>query len=176
MDIVKFWDIIEQSKKNTNEDIYLQLDNLREELQHLNKDEIVKAQEIFLDLMDQAYKWDLWAAAYTIQGGCSDDGFIDFRAWLIGRGKEIYYAALENSDSLSLMSQEALKESEAGEEYNYLFAEAYEELTDEEMPEIARTFKTNPDGKEWDEENINEFRRINPNLFEKFKEEWEIDD
>ena len=74
------------------------------------------------------------------------------------------------------MSQETLKDSEAGEEYNYLFAEAYEELTDEEMPEIVRSHKANPDGKEWDEENINEFRRINPNLFEKFKEEWEIDD
>lgn len=176
MDISKFWEIIEQSKKNTNEDIYLQLDNLREALQHLNKSEIIKAQEIFLDLMDKAYKWDLWAAAYTIQGGCSDDGFIDFRAWLIGRGKEVYYAALESSDSLSQMSQETLKDSEAGEEYNYLFAEAYEELTDEEMPEIVRTPKTNPDGKEWDEENINEFKQINPNLFEKFKEDWEIDE
>jgi hypothetical protein len=97
MDINTFWEIIEQSKQNTNGDIYLQLDNLREALRNLSKNDLIKAQEIFSDLMDKACKWDLWAAAYTIQGGCSDDGFIDFRAWLIGRGKDIYNAALENS-------------------------------------------------------------------------------
>ena len=32
------------------------------------------------------YRWDMWAAAYLIGGGCSDDGFIDFRAGLIAQG------------------------------------------------------------------------------------------
>lgn len=31
----------------------------------------------------EAYRRDLWAAAYHANGGCSDDGFIDFRIWLI---------------------------------------------------------------------------------------------
>lgn len=34
------------------------------------------------------YRRDLWAAAYIIGGGCSDDSFIDFRAGLIAQGHE----------------------------------------------------------------------------------------
>jgi len=176
MDINTFWEIIEQSKQNTNGDIYLQLDNLREALRNLSKNDLIKAQEIFSDLMDKACKWDLWAAAYTIQGGCSDDGFIDFRAWLIGRGKDIYNAALENSDSLSQLPKEALIDSEAGEEFNYLFIEAYEELTDEEMPELSGEPKLQPDGHQWDEDNLNELKELNPQLFSLFKDDWENDD
>lgn len=33
--------------------------------------------------------------------GCSDDGFIDFRAWLIAQGKEVYLNALRDPDTLA---------------------------------------------------------------------------
>lgn len=33
-------------------------------------------------------------------GGCSDDCFMNFRTWLVTRGKSVYTAALENPDSL----------------------------------------------------------------------------
>ena len=33
--------------------------------------------------------------------GCSDDGFIDFRAWLIAQGKEVYMDALREPDTLA---------------------------------------------------------------------------
>ena len=32
---------------------------------------------------------------------CSDDGFIDFRAWLIAQGKEVYLSALKDPDTLA---------------------------------------------------------------------------
>lgn len=32
---------------------------------------------------------------------CSDDSFIDFRAWLVGQGKAVYMAALKDPDSLA---------------------------------------------------------------------------
>lgn len=44
---------------------------------------------------------DLWAAADLIQGGCGDDAFTDFRAWLVGRGQAVYDAALLDPDSLA---------------------------------------------------------------------------
>ena len=51
---------------------------------------------------DLADKYGLWTAAIFIKEyGCSDDGFMDFRAWLIAQGKDIYMAALENPDSLT---------------------------------------------------------------------------
>ena len=47
------------------------------------------------------YRYDLWAAACLIGGGCSDDGFIDFRAWLIAQGHDWYQKAAASSDSLA---------------------------------------------------------------------------
>jgi hypothetical protein len=47
------------------------------------------------------YRYDLWAAAYLIGGGCSDDGFIDFRAGLIAQGCDWYQKAAASPDSLA---------------------------------------------------------------------------
>ena len=48
-----------------------------------------------------AYRWDVWNAAYLIGGGCSDDGFMDFRSWLILQGRGVYHATLNDPDSLA---------------------------------------------------------------------------
>lgn len=48
-----------------------------------------------------SYKNKLWAAAYVINGGCSDDGFDYFRGWLIAEGRDTFMQALENPDSLA---------------------------------------------------------------------------
>ena len=51
---------------------------------------------------DLADKFGLWDAAGVMKEyGCSDDGFIDFRAWLIAQGREVYFAALADPDSLA---------------------------------------------------------------------------
>lgn len=36
----------------------------------------------------KTYDWDLWGAAYLINGGASDDGFDYFRGWLLSQGSE----------------------------------------------------------------------------------------
>lgn len=64
-------------------------------------DEIVNWNHIFDDLAKKAYRIDLWAAAYLIRGGASDDGFYYFRCWLIGMGKAIYENAIADPDSLA---------------------------------------------------------------------------
>ena len=51
--------------------------------------------------MADAYTWDLWGAAYLINGGCSDDGFAYFRSWLISRGRAAYEEAVRDPDSLA---------------------------------------------------------------------------
>lgn len=50
---------------------------------------------------DLAYQYGLWTAASILCDGCTDDGFLDFRAWLIYQGKDAYLAALADPDSLS---------------------------------------------------------------------------
>ena len=52
--------------------------------------------------MDLAYQYGLWTAASVIErGGCTDDGFMDFRQWLVGQGRGVYMAALKDPDSLA---------------------------------------------------------------------------
>lgn len=74
-----------------------------------------------------ANKYGLWTAASIMkENGCTDDGFIDFRAWLIAQGKETYIAALENPDSLAGVEQYGNCEFES---LSYVGDDAYEELT-----------------------------------------------
>ena len=55
--------------------------------------------QAYKNLADQYGLWD--AASIVKEYGCSDDGFIDFRAWLIAQGKEVYMNALKEPDTLA---------------------------------------------------------------------------
>ncbi|MFB7048980.1 DUF4240 domain-containing protein [Streptomyces microflavus] len=48
-----------------------------------------------------AYRWPLWNAAYLIEGGCGDDGFMDFRDGLVLLGREAFTRAVADPDSLA---------------------------------------------------------------------------
>jgi hypothetical protein len=52
-------------------------------------------------MMDRAYSYNLWGAAYVIHGGCGDDTFNDFRSSLISRGRASFERALADPDSLA---------------------------------------------------------------------------
>ncbi|GEP43412.1 DUF4240 domain-containing protein [Brevifollis gellanilyticus] len=39
-------------------------------------------------------------AAWLVNGGCSDDSFEDFVAWLISKGSQAYYSVLRDAESL----------------------------------------------------------------------------
>lgn len=58
-------------------------------------------QRRFFECLKRACTWDLWAAAYIMNGGCSDDGFEYFRAWLIAQGRTVFERALKNPESLA---------------------------------------------------------------------------
>src|SRR5215475_13181372 len=63
--------------------------------------EIVAFAQPLWDLLVASYRADLWAAAYVINGGASDDGFDYFRGWLIAEGRDVYDRALADPDSLA---------------------------------------------------------------------------
>ncbi len=58
-------------------------------------------QERFNEMGAAVSRWDVWAAAYLIAGGCSDDSFTDFRAGLIAQGRDWYQKAAASPDSLA---------------------------------------------------------------------------
>jgi hypothetical protein len=49
----------------------------------------------------QAFDERLWFAAQLIMGMCSEDVFVDFRAWLVANGRVSYEAVLDNPDYLA---------------------------------------------------------------------------
>ena len=80
------------------------------------------------------YRRDVWAAAYLIAGGCSDDSFIDFRAGLIARGRDWYHRAAASPDSLAGHPAVADASRLRGEplfyeEVNYAAPRAFERVT-----------------------------------------------
>ncbi|MEY9870674.1 hypothetical protein ABH931_000128 [Streptacidiphilus sp. MAP12-33] len=67
--------------------------------------EIIAAQRGLWALMARSYRSPLWAAAYMINGGCSDDGFDYFRGWLILQGRETYERVVADPDALAELPQ-----------------------------------------------------------------------
>jgi Protein of unknown function (DUF4240) len=96
----EFWSLIEsvrQSATTATETPKRLIDRLKE----MPVQDIVEFGRLFRDASRTAYDERLWAAAYAINGGCSDDSFHDFRDWLVTQGKEFYSHALADPDSLA---------------------------------------------------------------------------
>ena len=72
-----------------------------ERLENLTADEVLRIHQQFSLNLARSYTWELWGAAYVINGGCSDDCFEYFRAALIMRGRSTFETALVNPDSLA---------------------------------------------------------------------------
>jgi hypothetical protein len=84
MDEDKFWQLIEAAKAACGDSLLEQPDILQESLETLSPESIIEFDAIFTRLRRAAFRWDLWAAAQIVDGHCSDDGFVCFRAGLIG--------------------------------------------------------------------------------------------
>ncbi len=90
-------------------------------------EEIIEYQVFFEQLEDISYRWDLWAAAYLINGGCSDDGFDYFRGWLVAQGRTVWEAALVDPDSLAAAGAEP--DEADGESVLSIALDAYDRRT-----------------------------------------------
>ena len=122
-----FWALIQEAKTACGQDLNAMEDYLREQLVSMGPAAAKNFHDILQTYEDLADQYGLWDAVSVIKEyGCSDDGFMDFRAWLIAQGKDIYMAALENPDSLTRVEQYGDCEFEL---LNYVGDYAYQELT-----------------------------------------------
>jgi hypothetical protein len=86
-----FWELIAKSNFG---------DNLTDTLAQLTEKQLIGYSYWFSYYLNKSYDQALWAAAYVVFGGCSDDAFEYFRAWLLFQGKDILLKALAEPDSL----------------------------------------------------------------------------
>src|SRR6266700_826061 len=96
-----FWSLLEASKLIGQGDLSQQVELLQQKLEERSEREILDFDRLLDEQMSKSYTRDLWAAAYIINGGCSDDGFDYFRAWLVAQGREIFHQALNNPETLT---------------------------------------------------------------------------
>ena len=97
-----FWDLIHEAKNACGQDMDAMLAYLKDRLVSMGPTQAQNFHDIIHAYEDLADKFGLWDAAGIMKEyGCSDDGFIDFRAWLIAQGREVYFAALADPDSLA---------------------------------------------------------------------------
>lgn len=121
-----------------------------------------------------SHRVDLWGAAYLINGGISDDGFHDFRGWLMTQGREVFARAVAEPDSLADLPP-VRTASLSGEECACarMLAvpwEAYRKATAAELP-VDRDPVPVPDLNDfWDFDDADEARRRLPKLAALFVE------
>lgn len=168
MDKASFWKLIESSRRRSKGDPFEQVELLGVALEKLSPNEIADFDKIFSQLKAQSYRNDLWAAAYIIQGGCSNDGFEYFRCWLIAQGQKTYERALSDPESLADVIDSDDQEREEimdtlGNDMVGIAWRAYQAKTGKEMP--MHPAKLVLKGPKWDEAKL---ASLYPKLHAKF--------
>jgi len=131
LDDARFWTFIAAARDAAGDDVDDRVNGLEQVLLTQHPEDVAAFQDKYDELLARAYRWDLWGAAYLINGGCSDDGFRYFRDWLISEGEAVYEDALAD-----------------------LAAEVYEQMRDAPLPRGSSAEPASPAGQEWREDDL----------------------
>ena len=147
----RFWELIEASRsdwdpqaRDGNQEA--QVKRLESLLSALPAAEVLEFAREEVRNSWQAYRCDLWDVATMATGWASDDGFIDFRSWLISMGRAVYQAALEDPDWLVEVLDAPGVEYPGFEDFGYVAQRVYERQTGAEMPELDLVAPKRPAG------------------------------
>jgi uncharacterized protein DUF4240 len=137
MNEVIFWTLIEDAQKMSGGSTDNQARILFDRLIKYDPEDIYEYYKIFMDMLWRSFRADLWDAAQIIACGCSEDVFEDFRAWLIGQGKTVFEAAMNNPEILAdLISVDDREEALNGRLVSVII-DAYEQKAGQEIPLVG---------------------------------------
>lgn len=163
MTLDQFWNLVEKVHRDSGGDMDRKCELLEAELRRLPLDEVHLFHRHFDECVDRAYSWELWAAAYIIGGGCSDDSFSDFRATLISMGRETFERVLADPQSLADIDYDA--ETADYEGYQYVPTTVETELGGGRQFPRYQPSPAEPSGKSWEEDKVAE---LYPKLAKKY--------
>jgi hypothetical protein len=186
MELGTFWGIIETAQARSGP-VTLFDQALAELLATRDVHDILEFHRRFEELHAALWRRDLRAAAYLIDGGCSDDNFYYFRSGLIGQGRDWFQQASADPDSLA--GHPAVI---AGPEFypgqpltyetvGYAAVRAYESRTGDEegfydalgpLPRAPEHDGQDPAGEDFDFDDAEEMRRRLPRLFAVCRARW----
>lgn len=177
MDEIDFWYLISQAEGQAEAEsgsgsilIADQISAIRTALSKMEADDLTGFQEMVDGLMNGAYGYDLWGAAYIITGGLSPDDFEAFRARLILAGRQIFERAVDDPDSLAELDIDLTGEMEEARDLLFIALETYEEVSGDgaiyERPGHSEMIA--PYGDNFDETDTEYFKQRYPQLWEKY--------
>jgi hypothetical protein len=158
-----FWTLIEAGRE-TSADCNEQAAGVMERLRELPASDILDFQRYIDECRVEAYRWDLWAVAYIINGGCSDDGFEYFRGWLIAQGRGYYEAALQQPERAAERAEPGVENYEC-EDILFGAPQVYQEVAGTSMPGTGVSLPREPHGTSWTEEGL---PSLYPALYERY--------
>ncbi len=167
-----YWQIVQESLNNsgTQDD---QQEYLVRRLQKLNPKDIVGFRLRTDKLLYDTYNSEMWCAGYIMNGGCSDDSFEYFRNWVVSRGKDVYYKAKQNPDTLIEQVDEDAEYYDF-EDFWYVALVAFKNKTGKDLYDFIDddSFKFKEGHYPsfdftWEEENPESLKAICPNLFDR---------
>lgn len=171
LDETIYWNIIDLSLKKTKSQEE-QEQFLIKEIEKLEINQIIGFRLRTDKLLYDTYNSEMWCAGYIMNGGCSDDGFEYFRNWIISRGKDVYYEAKKNPDSLISQFNEN-DEFYDFESFWYVALTAFENKTGKDLYDFISDDFQYSESKypnfefNWEEDKPETMKVICPKLFEK---------
>lgn len=144
----EFWKIIQSTQADSHD---AQLQNLRTALSKLSEEELIAFDAAYRAQIRRAYSWDLWAGAFILLGGCSDDGFDYFRDWLIAQGEAAFEASLDDPEALIDIP---IQEDAEFEAFRYVMGAVFEERFGRALPIGSDPEPLEPEGDPWDEDEL----------------------
>lgn len=124
----RFWDLVDAAREQASEADEIAA-ALVELLVETSAEEIIGAELELNALLSESYRWDLWGAAFLVNGGASAEGFDAFRGWLLTRGRKVWEAALADPDSLADAVSEHLPSFLECEDMVCVAVDAYGQVT-----------------------------------------------
>ncbi len=145
-----FWNIVQAARDNAAHPEE-RVETLRLQLYALSQEELEGFQQNYDAVLHDANSWDLWGAAYLMNGGCSDDGFRYFCHWLISEGRERFERSLQTPDTLAEVPRRDYFELEL---FAYVAAQLYEAKFGNELERDFSIELATPKGSEWSEDEL----------------------
>lgn len=157
----QFWKFIDAAREE-DADPESVAASVKATLEGLNAEEVLGFEQEMTKRHVESYRWDLWAVAYIVNGGCSDDGFDYFRGWLIAKGRHYFEAAL--ADPVRAADDAELEANECADMLSVAPA-VYKSKTGNYPQRSDIPLPTEPAGKKWKEEDL---RSLYPELCQRF--------
>jgi hypothetical protein len=97
----EFWDLLVATRKHSNGDFDRQQSLLITELSNLTAEQIISFDYVCMELKAKVFSHELWDAGYVLTYHTGENSYNEFVAWLMLQGKEVFYEAVSNPDSVA---------------------------------------------------------------------------